>query len=86
MHDLLFEHQRHLKPADLRRYAEQLELDLERFDYELGDQVYRQRVNEHVQSGRESGLRGTPSFFVNGVLVDVSFGMERLFEAVKSRL
>jgi protein-disulfide isomerase len=86
MYDLLFEHQLHLKQKDLRHYAEQLELDLERYDYELGDQVYRQRVNEHVASGRRSGIRATPTFFVNGVLTDVSFGMDRLFEAVKSRL
>jgi len=86
MYDLLFEHQLHLKPKDLRRYAEQLELDLERYDYELNDQVYRQRINEHVASGRQSGVRATPTFFVSGVLTDVSFGMDRLFEAVKSRL
>ena len=86
MYDLLFEHQLHLKAKDLRRYAEQLELDLERYDYELNDQVYRQRINEHVASGRQSGVRATPTFFVSGVLTDVSFGMDRLFEAVKRSL
>lgn len=86
MHDSLFQHQLHLKPKDLRRYAEALELDLERFDYELGDQVYRQRVNEHVESGRQSGVRATPTFFVDGLIVDVSFGLNRLFEAVQRRL
>ena len=35
MHALLFEHQLELKPNDLRRYAGQPELDLERFDFEL---------------------------------------------------
>jgi protein-disulfide isomerase len=86
MYDALFEHQLHLKPKDLRRYAETLELDLERFDFELGDQVYRQRVNEHAESGRNSGVRGTPAFFINGAIVDVSFGVEHLFEAVQQRL
>lgn len=86
MHDLLFEHQAHLEFKDRRRYAEQLELDLERFDYELRDQVYRQRVNEHVEGGERSGVRGTPTFFVNGDIVDVSFGLEHLFQAVETRL
>jgi protein-disulfide isomerase len=86
MHDALFEHQLHLKQKDLRRYAEALELDLERFDYELNDEVYRQRVNEHVEGGRRSGVRATPTFFVDGAIVDVSFGLERLFEAVRVRL
>jgi protein-disulfide isomerase len=86
MHDLLFEQQLHLKPKDLRRYAGELELDLERFDYELNDQVYRQRVNEHIEDGRRSGVRATPTFFVDGALVDVSFGLDRLFETVRARL
>jgi len=51
MHDLLFQNQTHLKLKDLHHYAEKLELDLVRFDFELSDQVYRQRVNEHVDSG-----------------------------------
>jgi protein-disulfide isomerase len=86
MHDALFQHQSHLKARDLRRYAEQIELDLERFDYELGDQVYRQRVNEHVAGGRASGVRGTPTFFVDGAVADVSFGLQHLFEAVERSL
>jgi len=86
MHALLFEHQHDLKLKDLRRYAGQLELDLERFDYELGDQVYRQRVNEHIEGGRRSGVRQTPTFFLNGVITDVSFGLEHLYQAVEKAL
>jgi protein-disulfide isomerase len=86
MHDTLFEHQLHLKQKDLRRYAETLELDVERFDYELTDQVYRQRVNEHVEGGRRSGVRSTPTFFVDGLIADVSFGLDHLFEALEKRL
>jgi protein-disulfide isomerase len=86
MHDTLFEHQLHLKDKDLRRYAEALELDLQRFDYDLRDQVYRQRVNEHIEGGRQSGVRATPTFFVAGAIVDVSFGLKHLFEAVQARL
>ncbi len=82
MHDMLYENQHHLKAKDLRRYAERLELDLERYDYEIGDQVYRQRVNEHVDSGKRSGVRSMPAFFLNGVIVDVSFGLDRLHDAV----
>jgi protein-disulfide isomerase len=86
MHDLLFQNQSHLKPKDLRHYAEQLELDLVRFDFDLSDQVYRQRVNEHVDSGKRSGVRSMPAFFVNGVLVDVSFGLDHLHDAIHAKL
>src|SRR5256885_10499047 len=64
MHDLLFEHQLHLKAASLRQYALQAELDLDRYDYEMKEHVYLQRVHEHIDGGAKSGLRSTPGVFV----------------------
>lgn len=86
MHDLLYQNRSHLKPKDLRLHAERLELDLVRFDFEPSDQVYRQRVNEHVDSGKRSGMRNMPAFFLNGILVDVSFGLDRLHHAIHAKL
>jgi len=83
MHDLLFENQQHLKANHLRAYAQRLELDLSRYDYEMGDHVYLQRVREHVASGVASGVRATPAFYLNGVPHDVSFGFEHLMDAVR---
>ncbi len=62
------------------------ELDLERYDYEMGDHVYLQRVQEHIENGKKSGVRSTPAFFVNGALQDVSFGMEQLYQAIETKL
>lgn len=86
MHDLLFENQSHLKLPHLRSYAERLELDLARYTAEMEDQVYLQRIREHMQSGRESGVRATPTFFVNRRIQDVSFGLGSLFDAVELAL
>jgi protein-disulfide isomerase len=86
MHDLLFAHQEHLQAKHLRSYAEELGLDLAVFQAGLDDHVYLQRVRDHTQSGLESGVRGTPGFFVNGVILDVSFGLRRLFDAVETAL
>jgi protein-disulfide isomerase len=86
MHDQLLANQQHLKRAQLRRYAESLELDLERFDSEMDDTVYLQRVREDIDSGRASGVRSTPGIFLNGVIQDVSFGLTRLFDQVEAQL
>jgi protein-disulfide isomerase len=86
MHDLLFDNQLHLKANNLRGYAERLQLDLARYTAELDDHIYLQRIREHEQSGRASGVRGTPTFFVNRTLRDVSFGVHLLFEAVEAAL
>jgi protein-disulfide isomerase len=86
MHDRLFENQRQLKLPQLRRHAEELELDLVRYDADMADTVYLQRVREDTDGGARSGVRATPTFFVNGVIADVSGGLQRLFDAVDAEL
>jgi protein-disulfide isomerase len=86
MHDLLFENQRHLKVANLREYAQRLELDMPRFIAELDDEIYLQRVREHIQGGVQSHVRGTPTFYINGVIQDVSFGMHALIDGVQAEI
>lgn len=86
MHDLLFGDQRHLDASHLRRHAEGLELDLRRYDADMGDTVYLQRVREDIEGARASGVRSTPTFFVNGAIHDVSFGLQGLFDSVEAAL
>jgi protein-disulfide isomerase len=86
MHDLLFANQPHFDRKHLFRYAEQVELDHARFTAEMDDEVYRQRIRDHIESGRLSHVRATPGFFVNGTIVDVSFGLRALNDAVEAAL
>jgi len=86
MHRLLFEQQTHLDLQHLYGYAEDLGLDVARFTAELSDQIYLQRIREHIASGQRSGVRGTPGFFVNGRIQDVSFGLRQLFDATEAVL
>jgi protein-disulfide isomerase len=86
MHDLLFDNQRHLKIANLREYAQRLELDMPRFIAEMDDEIYLQRVREHMEGATRSHVRGTPTFFINGTLHDVSFGMHALMDGVEAAL
>jgi protein-disulfide isomerase len=86
MHDLLFENQLHLKANNLRQHAEKAELELARYDFEMSDHVHLQRVQEHIESGTRSRVRSTPAFFVNGIVCDVSFGLENLQRAIETGL
>jgi protein-disulfide isomerase len=86
MHDLLFENQTHLKAQHLHAYAERLGLDMARYTAEMDDEIYLQRVREHMESARQSGVRATPTFFVNGRICDVSFGLRALFDAAEEAL
>jgi protein-disulfide isomerase len=82
MHDLLYESQQHLEAADLHRYAEQLGLDVGRFDNELARHVHAERVREDFMSGVRSGVNGTPTFYVNGVRHDGDYELETLLAAL----
>ena len=82
MHDALLENQAHLKANHLRDYARRLELDTARFEADMEEQVYLQRVREQIEGGERSGARGTPTFFVNGSIQDVSFGLQALRDRV----
>jgi 2-hydroxychromene-2-carboxylate isomerase len=85
MHHLLFAQVHHLAPSALAGYAQSLGLDMNRFNAEMGDRIYTQRVQEHRCAGERSGLRATPAMFLNGRAVDVSFGFEKLDEAAHQR-
>ena len=86
MHHLLFAQVHHLGPAALAGYAESIGLDMNRFNAEMADHIFTQRVQEHRRAGEHSGLRSAPAFFLNGQAVDVSFGFEKLEAAVQAAL
>lgn len=84
MHHLLFAQAHHLAPAALRGYAASIDLDMLRFDAEMADRIYTQRVQEHRRAGEHSGVQRTPSFFLNGRRVDIASGFSVLEHAVQS--
>jgi Na+/H+ antiporter NhaA len=66
MHDLLLERQDALRPRDLIGYADELGLDVERFQDDLRTHRQAARVARDVDSADLSGVSGTPTFFING--------------------
>jgi Na+/H+ antiporter NhaA len=82
MHDLLLEHQDALRPTDLERYAQELELDLERFNEDLATHAHAERLLADVASADESGVSGTPTFFINGRRHHGVYDIDTLTEAV----
>lgn len=86
MHDRLMQHTHHLQRADLHRDAQALGLDMPRFDAEMADHVYLQRVQEHLSSGRASQVRQAPCFFVDGHRVETANDLQALEQAIKVHL
>jgi cyclophilin family peptidyl-prolyl cis-trans isomerase len=77
MHDLLYERQQEWSRPEtteeqmidqLVEYADELGLDVDRFEDELRAHVYRAKVEADTQGATEISLPGTPSYIVNGVM------------------
>jgi protein-disulfide isomerase len=85
MHDLLFENQDALAEDDLEGYAGMLGLDTARFRDELSRKLYAARVGRDVRLGRQSGVTGTPTFFMNGSRHTEENTLERLILSVSQR-
>jgi protein-disulfide isomerase len=84
MNDKLIEHQDALTQPNLARYAEELNLDVERFWDELRRREHAPRVAEDVASADASGVVGTPSFFINGRRHQGAYDTETLTKAVRT--
>jgi Na+/H+ antiporter NhaA len=84
MHDRLLQHQDQLTPADLRRHAEELGLDVDRFWDDLRRREYAERVADDVASADASGVAGTPGFFINGRRHQGSYDIQTLTSAVRA--
>jgi protein-disulfide isomerase len=68
-HDLLYANQSALGESDLEGYASMLGLDVTTFDLALQDHTYAAAVAADVAEGMSDGVDGTPTFFINGVMV-----------------
>jgi Na+/H+ antiporter NhaA len=83
MYDRLLSHQDELSPRDLKRHAEELGLDLERFGEDLRQRRHAARVAADVASADASGVSGTPTFFVNGRRHQGVYDLQTLTAAVR---
>jgi Na+/H+ antiporter NhaA len=84
LYDTLLAHQDTLTPPDLRRYAQDLGLDIERFWEDLSHHEHAPRVAEDVASADSSGVSGTPTFFINGRRHHGAYDIDTLTAAVRS--
>ena len=83
MHELLFHRQKALEDDDLRQYADQLGLDVARFDQDRVGSHVRRRIRRDVETGLASrDVRGTPTLFIDGVVYVGRYDAASLTEAL----
>ena len=68
-HDLLFKDYSHLNEQKIEEIAQQLKLNMEKFDKDRKDPQITAMINRDLAEGNQAGVRGTPTVFVNGRLL-----------------
>jgi formate-nitrite transporter family protein len=86
MHDILFRNQDDLDRESLIGYARSLNLDLDRFSYELDESLHAERVFRDIASGEASGVSWTPTFFLNDIRHGVPRDLEGLVRTVAEQV
>lgn len=69
-HDQLFAAQQELSQQRIGAIARELKLDMERFERDIKSQELANRLEKDLQDGQQAGVRGTPTIFVNGMLLE----------------
>ena len=66
MHDLIFENFNKLNNDIYKQFATQLKLDMAKFEADFKSNKYDKLIQDSINLGRNSGVTGTPTLFMNG--------------------
>ena len=69
MHDRLFEKYNQLNNTVIRDIAKSLGLDMKRLERDMKDREIQSMITRDIEEGGRIGVRGTPTIFVNGELL-----------------
>ncbi len=86
MHDTLFKNQSALDRASLENYATQVGLDMTKFKSALDDATHKAEIDADQKMGQDSGVNGTPAFFINGYFVNGAQPYDKFKAAIDKAL
>lgn len=86
MHDLLFANQNKIKLPDLLHYAQQLHLDVPRFQKALESGRFGHVIDDDRAMARGLGISSTPTFFINGRSFVGQLSADRLNAVIEDAL
>ncbi len=85
-HDLMFANQQGLTDANLAAWAEQLGLNMDRFNADLQAEATSARIREDMALATRLAAGGTPHFFVNGYRLRGAQPFDRFRTVIDERL
>jgi len=64
MHEKLFSNQKALSPKDLQQYAQELGLDIPKFQQCLDSGKYASKIRKDLDDAQKAGITGAPTFLL----------------------
>ncbi len=86
LHDLLFQNARALERPQLEQYAQQAGLDMTRFRRALDQHTHQAAIQADMRAFDASGESGTPTFFINGRVLQGAQPFEQFKVAIDRAL
>jgi protein-disulfide isomerase len=84
MHEALFRHQKDLAEIDLSHLALTLGMEIYKFDISRAEERHRRRIRADYAGGLRSGVKKTPTLFINGQRYDGPFEADAIIAAPQS--
>ena len=66
MHAKLFANQRELTADNFKKWAEEIKLDVAKFEKDMASPGVQSQVDKEMQEAKAADVTGTPTIFVNG--------------------
>ena len=86
MHDWMFANQKNLNPDAIKAEASKLGLKADDFNSCLDSNKFLAQINHEIEEGQRVGVKSTPTFFVNGQLINGAQPIEVFEELINDVL
>ncbi len=86
MHDKLFANNRELTDVNFEKWAQEVGCDLNKFKADLKDEKLAKQIDTEAAAANAVGASGTPSFFINGKLLQGAQPIEQFKTEVDAAL
>jgi len=86
MHDLLYDNQLYLDSDYLLGYAKDIGLNINQFGKDLRSEALAAKIEADLEGGEQSGVTGTPNFYINGKKYDGDWDDDGLIQYLERLL
>jgi protein-disulfide isomerase len=86
LHDRMYAHFREINRVRILAWANEIGLDLNRFQADLNAHKFVARVDAEEQEGERAEVEGTPTFFINGHKLNAAFDVATIAPLVDEAL